>query len=98
MLIRKMLVAGVLTAALLAPALAAPGAHAQDATTPPITIRPLGTYSTGQLDAAAAEIVAYHAGTQRAYVVNGGDKPIGEVTPDAVIDLLAGINRGRVSA
>ena len=74
MLIRKMLVAGVLTAALLAPA--APGAHAQDATTSPITIRPLGTYSTGQLDAAAAEIVAYHAGTQRAYVVNGGDKTI----------------------
>ncbi len=30
-------------------------------------------------------------------VVNGSGKPIGEVTPEAVINLLAGINRGRVS-
>lgn len=70
----KNLLAGALTAALLAPAFAAP-ARAQDAP-PPITISPLGTYSTGQIDAAAAEIVAYHAATQRAYVVNGGDKTI----------------------
>ena len=67
--------AGALTTALLASTLVAPVARAQDAP-PPITIRPLGTYSTGQLDAAAAEIVAYHAGTQRAYVVNGGDKTL----------------------
>jgi hypothetical protein len=71
----KSLLAGALTAALLAPSLAMPAARGQDAL-PPITIRPLGTYSTGQLDAAAAEIVAYHAGTQRAYVVNGGDKTL----------------------
>jgi len=71
----KHLLAGALTVAMLASVLVAPVAQAQDAP-PPITIRPLGTYSTGQLDAAAAEIVAYHAGTQRAYVVNGGDKTL----------------------
>jgi glycine betaine/proline transport system ATP-binding protein len=31
-------------------------------------------------------------------VVNGTDKPIGEVTPEAVIDLLAGIDRGGAAA
>jgi glycine betaine/proline transport system ATP-binding protein len=31
-------------------------------------------------------------------VVNGTGKPIGEVTPEAVIDLLAGIDRSRTSA
>lgn len=50
-------------------------ARAQDEL-PAITISPLGTYSTGLLDASAAEIVAYHPATQRAYVVNGGDKTI----------------------
>ncbi len=70
----------MLLTAVCLPILAATGliwhqANAQDAS-PAITISPLGTYSTGQLDAAAAEIVAYHAGTQRAYVVNGGDKSI----------------------
>jgi hypothetical protein len=71
----KSLLAGALTAALLAPSLAMPAARGQDAL-PPITISAMGTYSTGQIDAAAAEIVAYHAATQRAYVVNGGDKTI----------------------
>ncbi|HAJ36138.1 MAG TPA: calcium-binding protein, partial [Chloroflexi bacterium] len=76
MRIWRNLIFGALTAALLTPTLLmAPVAHAQDAP-PPITLRPLGTYSTGQLDAAAAEIVAYHAGMQRAYVVNGGDKTL----------------------
>lgn len=71
----KHLLASALTVAVLASVQVAPVAQAQDAP-PPITIRPLGTYSTGQLDAAAAEIVAYHVGTQRAYVVNGGDKTL----------------------
>ena len=31
-------------------------------------------------------------------VVNGTGKPIGEVTPEAVIDLLAGIDRGGAPA
>jgi glycine betaine/proline transport system ATP-binding protein len=31
-------------------------------------------------------------------VVNGSGKPIGEVTPQAVIDLLAGIDRSRAGA
>ena len=71
----KSLLAGALTVALAASALTAPVVRGQDAP-PPITISALGTYSTGLLDAAAAEIVAYHAATQRAYVVNGGDKTI----------------------
>ncbi|MFO7631298.1 MAG: esterase-like activity of phytase family protein, partial [Caldilinea sp.] len=50
-------------------------ARAQDEP-PAITISPLGTYSTGLIDASAAEIVAYHPASQRAYVVNGGDKTI----------------------
>ncbi|HHY58961.1 MAG TPA: calcium-binding protein [Chloroflexi bacterium] len=75
MLTRKNLLVGALSAALLASALLTPTAQAQDAP-PSLTIRPLGAYATGQLDAAAAEIVAYHAGTQRAYVVNGGDKTL----------------------
>ncbi len=73
--VRKNLLAATLAAALLAPAWAAPAARAQEAAQP-ITISPLGTYATGQLDAGAAEIVAYHAGTQRAFVVNGGDKTL----------------------
>ena len=43
----------------------------------------------------AAEIVA--AGKPFA-VVDGTGKPIGEVTPQAVIDLLAGIERPRAGA
>jgi hypothetical protein len=50
-------------------------ASAQE-TSPTVTISPLGTYSAGQIDAAAAEIVAFHAATQRVYVVNGGDKTL----------------------
>ena len=73
--VKKNLFAAALATALLAPALVAPAARAQESG-PPITISPLGTYATGQLDAAAAEIVAYHAGTQRAFVVNGGDKTL----------------------
>lgn len=71
----KSLFAAALATALLAPAIAAPAAHAQESA-PPITISPLGTYATGQIDAAAAEIVAYHAVTRRAFVVNGGDKTL----------------------
>lgn len=35
-----------------------------------VTLAPLGTYATGVFDAAAAEIVVFHAGTQRLLVVN----------------------------
>ncbi len=41
--------------------------------------------------AAAAEIIA---AKKPFAVVNGSDKPIGEVTPEAVVNLLAGIDRG----
>jgi hypothetical protein len=68
----KSLLAGVLMVVLLTPF---PAARAQDAP-PAIAIRPVGTYSSGQLNVSAAEIVVYHAGTQRAYVVNGGDKTL----------------------
>ncbi len=43
---------------------------------PPISLRLLGTYDTGLFDAQAAEIVAFDADTQRAFVVNGGAKTI----------------------
>jgi hypothetical protein len=36
----------------------------------------LARTAAGQLNVSAAEIVVYHAGTQRAYVVNGGDKTL----------------------
>ncbi|GIG30729.1 choice-of-anchor I family protein [Cellulomonas marina] len=35
-----------------------------------IGLRPVGTYATGVFDESAAEIVAYHAGTRRLFVVN----------------------------
>ncbi|OUZ08865.1 hypothetical protein BHE97_12080 [Aeromicrobium sp. PE09-221] len=39
-------------------------------TDPTGSLTPLGTHHTGQFDESAAEIVAFHAGTQRAFVVN----------------------------
>ncbi|MGG5753619.1 choice-of-anchor I family protein [Zafaria sp. Z1313] len=36
----------------------------------PLTLTPVGSYETGVFDASAAEIVTYHAGTQRLFVVN----------------------------
>ncbi|RVA26855.1 glycine betaine/L-proline ABC transporter ATP-binding protein, partial [Mesorhizobium sp. M7A.F.Ca.CA.004.11.2.1] len=49
-----------------------------------------------------AKIASFSAGIVAANkpfaVVNGTGKPIGEVTPQAVIDLLAGIDRSRVGA
>ncbi len=72
---KRTLLAAALAVALLAPAMVAPAARAQDVVQP-ITISPLGSYATGQIDAAAAEIVAYHTATQRAYVVNGGNKTL----------------------
>jgi hypothetical protein len=41
-----------------------------------LTITPLSTYATGAFDEGAAEIVAYHAGTQTLFVVNGNDDTI----------------------
>lgn len=44
---------------------------APDPSVPPaVTLSPLGTYSTGQLDESAAEIVAFHAASKRLFVVN----------------------------
>lgn len=73
--IRKYLLVHALTAAMLATAMAATTAIAQD-TAQPITISPLGAYATGELDTGAAEIVAYHGATQRAFVVDGGAKTL----------------------
>ncbi|MDZ4763614.1 MAG: choice-of-anchor I family protein [Chloroflexota bacterium] len=41
-----------------------------------LTITPVGTYATGAFDEGASEIVAYHAGTQTLFVVNGMDDAI----------------------
>lgn len=41
-----------------------------------LTAELLGTYSTGAYDAAAAEITAYHAGTQQLYVINGSTNTV----------------------
>jgi len=75
MRVKKNLPAIALAVALWGSTGFAPALQAQEMTQP-ITIRPLGTYATGQLDASAAEIVAYHAATQRAFVTNGGDKTV----------------------
>ncbi len=42
----------------------------------PLTLELLGTYTTGLFDQGAAEIVAYDAVSQRAFVVNGGNATI----------------------
>ena len=68
----SLLALAVLAAATLQPA----AAWAQDEAPPALTLRALGTHATGIFDGAAAEIVAYDAATQRAYVVNGGDKTL----------------------
>ncbi|UZN03420.1 choice-of-anchor I family protein [Cellulomonas sp. S1-8] len=61
-----------LVPALLAPASANLVAEPvrYDATDAALTLAPLGTYETGVFDASAAEIVVFHAGTQRLFVVN----------------------------
>lgn len=60
--------------------LAAPTAYAAPATQTvppaPLTLELLGSYTTGVFDEGAAEIVAYHGATQRAFVVNGGSATI----------------------
>lgn len=58
--------------ALLTPASAGPVAEPVRHAIPdaPLTLAPLGTYETGVFDASAAEIVVFHAGTQRLLVVN----------------------------
>jgi hypothetical protein len=53
---------------------AAQPARAQD--DPALHLSPLGVYTAGPFDASAAEAVAYHPATQRAYVVNRGDQTI----------------------
>ena len=72
----KRLLMAALAVSLSAPAaLAIPAVYAQEESSP-ITLSVLGSYMTGLFDTAAAEIVAYDATTQRAFVVNGGDKTI----------------------
>lgn len=72
---RKMWLSASILFLLAAILLASPQVRAQE-DAPAITISSLGVYATGILGESAAEIVAYHAGTQRAYVVNGGDKTL----------------------
>ncbi|MEG3614689.1 choice-of-anchor I family protein [Isoptericola haloaureus] len=56
------------------------GTAADDAA---IDLRPLGSYETGVFDESAAEIVAFHAGSQRLFSVNAH---VGEVTVLDVAD------------
>ncbi|MFS0700882.1 choice-of-anchor I family protein, partial [Cellulomonas sp. 179-A 4D5 NHS] len=66
------LLAAGLVPALLAPASAnlvvEPVRHAAPGAA--VTLSPLGTYETGVFDASAAEIVVFHAATERLFVVN----------------------------
>lgn len=71
----KALWSAVMLAALASLMLVSSRAQAQE-DVPAITLSPLGAYANGILGESAAEIVAYHAATQRAYVVNGGDKTL----------------------
>ncbi|MEL6870464.1 MAG: choice-of-anchor I family protein [Pseudomonadota bacterium] len=48
-----------------------PAAHAAH-----FTLQPLGTYASGTFNESAAEIVAYDAATQRAFVVNANDATV----------------------
>jgi glycine betaine/proline transport system ATP-binding protein len=58
--------------------------------------QPAGTVSA---DARVASFSAEIIAAKKPFaVVNGTGKPIGEVTPEAVIDLLAGIDRGGAAA
>lgn len=43
---------------------------------PNLTLTPIGTYSTKLFDQSGAEILGYHAGTERLYSVNGGKNTI----------------------
>lgn len=65
--------AAAVIGALVAPSQAAllpdgPVAYSADGAA--LSLSPVGTYATGVFDASAAEIVAYHARTQRLFVVN----------------------------
>lgn len=64
----QQLFASVLSSALLAAAIAAPAAA--------IRLTPIGTYSTGLFDEAAAEIGAYDPVSQRLFVTNAFDRSI----------------------
>jgi len=46
------------------------------AQTDALTLEPIGTYASGTFDEGAAEIIAYHAGTQTLYVVDGNEGTI----------------------
>lgn len=61
--------------ALSAPAVAAvvPEPVSLSADGAPFRLAPVGSYETGVFDASAAEIVAFHAGTDRLFVVNAAD-------------------------
>lgn len=55
---------------LLGPAQAAPTVHRDSADGAELSLDVLGTFRTDVFDASAAEIVAFHAATQRTFVVN----------------------------
>mgnify|MGYP001824314370 FL=1 len=51
-------------------------ASATAVATPTYQLDPIGTYNSGIFDESAAEIVAYDAATQRAFVVNANDASV----------------------
>ncbi len=63
-----------------------------------IRLSPLGTYSTGQFDQAAAEIVAHDAQTQRLFVVNAqsGNIDVLDASDPAIPKYLFSIEAGGV--
>ncbi|TSD57811.1 choice-of-anchor I family protein [Aeromicrobium piscarium] len=68
---RRLLSLTAATALVLGTSAAAAATTQYPADTDPAgSLTPLGTYHTGQFDESAAEIVAFHAGTQRTFVVN----------------------------
>ena len=60
----------VLSAALPASAALVPAPIQYSADDAPLSLTAMGTFETGVLDASAAEIVAFHAGSDRLFVVN----------------------------
>ncbi|MBX9243304.1 choice-of-anchor I family protein [Actinotalea ferrariae] len=62
--------AAATTAAPPAAAAVVPEPPRHSAPDAPFRLTPVGTYESGVFDASAAEIVAFHAGTQRLFVVN----------------------------
>lgn len=90
--------AAAAVAALVAPSQAAllpdgPVTYSADGAA--LSLTPVGTYETGVFDASAAEIVAYHARTQRLFVVNA---ELGRVEVLAAADPTAPSKVGELDA